>query len=123
MVHVDYGAGGRSSEEMGAAVTAPDRSEADSDCQLYDTRAAIRRGFAEQSVSLLSRCVKLRGCVDSRPLHVVESVVEFTANLNCCLLTDHEVFESGQIPLVLPGASKHVPRRVADITQRRERED
>jgi len=59
----------------------------------------------------------------TRPLSVVESVVELATKLKRGFLADNEVLEHRQVPLVLSRASIHIPRGVPDIAQRWEREN
>src|SRR5262249_41967117 len=89
-----------------------------------DAGTAIRRGLAEQRVGLCAGGgVELGRRIDSRPLRVIEGIVELAAKLKTGPLADHNVFEHREIPLVLPRTAEHVPAGASDVAQRRKRED
>jgi hypothetical protein len=50
---------------------------------------------------------------------MVECVVAFTTKLQFDVLIDGEIFERGQVPLVLPGSSENNLPGVSDIAERR----
>ena len=91
-------------------------SEREPNRSLHDTRGTRRQRLSEARVDLLARRVELRVGVERQPVHLIEDIVGFPAELQPLATAKLEVLEDGHVRQDNLWQLEERHRRVSDVS-------